>query len=160
MIPQDQSKSKVFQFTIHNFKFSNTTLLLNEIHACTTWFTTAYMLNYQFIADGIFVFIEEMWLIALMVIQILSMCSYIMIGCHGKKYTLLMRIQTTKHVVNISLYPMFRGMKPRDLLLRRYWRREEDGSYGTVLWSKIFMLWSYSSLNHCYKSIYFLSLIL
>lgn len=26
----------------------------------------------------------------------------------------------------------FRGMKRRDLLLRRYWRREDDGAYGNV----------------------------
>lgn len=24
----------------------------------------------------------------------------------------------------------FRGMKKRDFLLRRYWRREDDGTYG------------------------------
>lgn len=33
---------------------------------------------------------------------------------------------------------VFRAMKRRDLLLRRYWRREEDGTYGT-----------FSTENHC-----------
>lgn len=31
----------------------------------------------------------------------------------------------------LSLTPEhFRGMKPRDMLLRRYWRREDDSTYG------------------------------
>jgi hypothetical protein len=40
--------------------------------------------------------------------------------------------------VVIALYFLvFRGMRKRDLLLRRYWRREDDGTYGTVVWQKV-----------------------
>lgn len=31
-----------------------------------------------------------------------------------------------------------RGMKRRDLLLRRYWRREDDGTYGSIEMEDIF----------------------
>jgi len=33
--------------------------------------------------------------------------------------------------INVTSSNMCRGMKPRDLLLQRYWRREDDGTYGT-----------------------------
>jgi len=35
--------------------------------------------------------------------------------------------------VLIAVYLVFRGMRKRDLLLRRYWRREDDGTYGTIV---------------------------
>jgi len=63
----------------------------------------------------------------------------------GYIYDLVYENSVSKHVVNIALYLMSRGMKPRDLLLRRYWRREDDGSYGTV--TKIFMLGRYGSFQ-------------
>jgi hypothetical protein len=28
-------------------------------------------------------------------------------------------------------------MRKRDLLLRRYWRREDDGTYGTIIYKKM-----------------------
>lgn len=39
---------------------------------------------------------------------------------------------------------IYRGMKRRDLLLRRYWRREDDGTYGT---SVLGNMWISSSLE-------------
>lgn len=82
-----------------------------------------------------------MWLITLMVIQILFICSCTMIGYHGKidMQNLVNENSDSKHAFNIKLCFMFRGMKPRDLLLRRYWRREDDGSYGTFK-QKIYVL--------------------
>lgn len=71
-----------------------------------------------------------------MVTLILFTSSYIEIGYLGS-------IQTSMLIANIDIaifpcnichfielsYPC-RGMKRRDLLLRRYWRREDDGTYG------------------------------
>lgn len=38
-------------------------------------------------------------------------------------------------IINLQLYSDWLpwGMNRRDLLLRRYWRREEDGTYGMII---------------------------
>ncbi|KAE8727161.1 protein-tyrosine sulfotransferase-like [Hibiscus syriacus] len=40
-------------------------------------------------------------------------------------------------IVHKQLYSDW-GMKRRDLLLRRYWKREEDGTYGIILYHSVF----------------------
>ena len=49
--------------------------------------------------------------------------------------SMLVYLELKKYFFHIMFY---RGMKRRDLLLRRYWRREDDGTYGSSeLWKKI-----------------------
>jgi hypothetical protein len=79
-----------------------------------------------------------------MVTPTLFTSNYIVIGCLGKTqpcnaYDLLLIVlrqylragHLREVVLLVSYHIFYRGVKRRDLLLRRYWRREDDGTYGS-----------------------------
>ena len=56
-----------------------------------------------------------------------------MTGFHGKLYVALLTedLDFINYKYKFILL-IYRAMKGRDLLLRRYWRREDDGTYGII----------------------------
>ena len=93
------------------------------------------------LADGTSVSTRVVWLNILMVILILFTSSYIVIGYLGQIQTSDLVIMFCKTEVYVYLFSLThytcRGMKRRDLLLRRYWRREDDGTYGSNCFEEI-----------------------
>lgn len=64
-----------------------------------------------------------------MVIQMLFTSCYTVIGYLGQSQNLTkFHLLVAYALINLLFC---RGMQRRDLLVRRYWRREDDGTYGT-----------------------------
>ncbi|CAI0397877.1 unnamed protein product [Linum tenue] len=87
-----------------------------------------------FLADGTSVSTKEVWLSTLMAILILftSSCTVTDYLGSDRLYNIhnFILIQSSQGLNSYACYIIhFRGMKRRDLLLRRYWRREDDGTY-------------------------------
>jgi hypothetical protein len=109
------------------------------------------------LADGIFVSTREVLLSTSMVTWTLFTRNYTMIGYLGRSvlleayiyiyiYIILFLRQLLSSLKSHTCWCIVlpRGMKRRDFLLRRYWRREDDGTYGSDAMLKFFFDYFYN----------------